>query len=344
MALRQIEIFIPSKGEFRIQEALKDLPFLGSWQERYSKDFIQIKILLEAENSELVLDKLEQKISQMEGYRIILLPVEATLPKPKPEKEEVPEEKEPVPEEKLNEKTIRISREELYSDIEETIKQTRMFIILAFLSSVVAAIGVLQNNIAVIIGAMVIAPLLGPNVALSLATTLGDIDLAKRALKANIKGVLTVLSFSTLIGFMFKVDPTIPELISRTKVTSGDVILALAAGSAAALSLTTGVQSALIGVMVAVALLPPLVVFGLLLGQGEWILATGAMLLVLTNLICINLSGVVTFLAQGIRPRKYVDADRARKTTMIALALWTFLLALLVVLIILSQKGWTIPL
>lgn len=344
MALRQIEIFIPSKGEFRVQDALKDLPFLGSWQERYSKDFIQIKILLEAENSELVLDKLEQKISQMEGYRIILLPVEATLPKPKPEKEEVPEEKEPVPEEKLNEKTIRISREELYSDIEETIKQTRMFIILAFLSSVVAAIGVLQNNIAVIIGAMVIAPLLGPNVALSLATTLGDIDLAKRALKANIKGVLTVLSFSTLIGFMFKVDPTIPELISRTKVTSGDVILALAAGSAAALSLTTGVQSALIGVMVAVALLPPLVVFGLLLGQGEWILATGAMLLVLTNLICINLSGVVTFLAQGIRPRKYVDADRARKTTMIALALWTFLLALLVVLIILSQKGWTIPL
>lgn len=344
MALRQIEIFIPSKGEFRIQEALKDLPFLGSWQERYSKDFIQIKILLEAENSELVLDKLEQKISQMEGYRIILLPVEATLPKPKPEKEEVPEKKEPVPEEKLNDKTIRISREELYSDIEETIKQTRMFIILAFLSSVVAAIGVLQNNTAVIIGAMVIAPLLGPNVALSLATTLGDIDLAKRALKANIKGVLTVLSFSTLIGFMFKVDPTIPELISRTKVTSGDVILALAAGSAAALSLTTGVQSALIGVMVAVALLPPLVVFGLLLGQGEWILATGAMLLVLTNLICINLSGVVTFLAQGIRPRKYVDADRAKKTTMIALVLWTFLLALLVVLIILSQKGLTIPL
>ncbi|MCL7412420.1 MAG: TIGR00341 family protein [ANME-2 cluster archaeon] len=344
MALRQIEIFIPSKGEFRVQDALKDLPLLGLWQERYSKDFIQIKILLEAENSEFVLDRLEQKISLVEGYRIILLPVEATLPKPEPPKEEAPEEKEPVPEEKSNNKTVRISREELYSDVEETINQTRLFIVLALLSAVVAAIGILQNNVAVIIGAMVIAPLLGPNVALSLATTLGDIDLAKRALKANIKGILTVLSFTAMIGFMFKIDPTIPELMARTKVTLGDIILALAAGSAAALSLTTGVQSALIGVMVAVALLPPLVAFGLLLGQGEWILSTGALLLVLTNAICINFSGVVTFLVQGIRPRKYADADRAKKATTIALILWTFLLMLLVVLIVLSQKGLTIPL
>ncbi|MDW7776770.1 MAG: TIGR00341 family protein [Methanosarcinales archaeon] len=338
MALRQIEIFIPSKEEYRVQDALKDLPVLGIWQERFSKDFIQIIILLDAETSEFVLDRLEQNISLVEGYRIIILPVEATLPKQKPLNEKVPEMEKPVLEDKTNEKPARISREELYSDIEETINQTRIFIILAFLSSVVAAIGILQNNVAVIIGAMVIAPLLGPNVALSLATTLGDIDLAKRALKANIKGMLTVLSFAVILGFVFKVDPNIPELISRTKVTLGDIILALAAGSAAALSLTTGVPSALIGVMVAVALLPPLVVFGLLLGQGEWVLATGALLLVLTNAICINLSGVVTFLIQGIRPRKYRDADRAKKATIIALILWTFLLILLGVSIVLSQK------
>ncbi|MBW6518611.1 MAG: TIGR00341 family protein [ANME-2 cluster archaeon] len=338
MALRQIEIFIPSKEEYRVQDALKDLPVLGIWQERFSKDFIQIIILLDAETSEFVLDRLEQNISLVEGYRIIILPVEATLPKQKPLHEKVPEREEPVLEDKTNEKPARISREELYSDIEETINQTRIFIVLAFLSSVVAAIGILQNNVAVIIGAMVIAPLLGPNVALSLATTLGDIDLAKRALKANIKGILTVLSFAVILGFVFKVDPNIPELISRTKVTFGDIILALAAGSAAALSLTTGVPSALIGVMVAVALLPPLVVFGLLLGQGEWVLATGALLLVLTNAICINLSGVVTFLIQGIRPRKYRDADRAKKATIIALILWTFLLILLGVSIVLSQK------
>ncbi|KAF5413392.1 MAG: hypothetical protein C5S43_00230 [Candidatus Methanocomedens sp.] len=278
----------------------------------------------------------------VEGHRIILHPVVASLPRPEIVKEEMFDNGESRPENNSKSKKGRISREELYANVEEITSLSWVFVLLSLLSSVVAAIGILQNNVAVIIGAMVIAPLLGPNVAFSLATTLGDIDLAKRALKANMTGILTVLSFAAVVGYMLKVDPDIPELISRTKVSLGDIILAMAAGSAAALSLTTGVPSALIGVMVAVALLPPLVVFGMLLGQGEWQLAMGAMLLVLTNLICINLSGVLTFLAQGIRPRKYRDADRAKKATQIAIVLWTFLLILLVVLIILSQNGWNV--
>ncbi len=291
------------------------------------------------EDTETVLDLLNKHISMVEGHRIILHPVVASLPRPEIVKEEILDNGESQPENNSKSKKGRISREELYADVEEITSLSWVFVLLSLLSSVVAAIGILQNNVAVIIGAMVIAPLLGPNVAFSLATTLGDIDLAKRALKANMTGILTVLSFAAVVGYMLKVDPDIPELISRTKVSLGDIILAMAAGSAAALSLTTGVPSALIGVMVAVALLPPLVVFGMLLGQGEWQLAMGAMLLVLTNLICINLSGVLTFLAQGIRPRKYRDADRAKKATQIAIVLWTFLLILLVVLIILSQNG-----
>lgn len=340
MALRLIEVFLPQKNEYRLQQALKDFKVLDIWQERFSKEFILIKILITSEDTETLLDILNKHISLVEGHRIIILPVEASLPRPEIVKEEILENKEPKPENNSKAKKCRISREELYADVEEITSLSYVFVLLSLLSSVVAAIGILQNNVAVIIGAMVIAPLLGPNVSFSLATTLGDIDLAKRALKANMAGIFTVLSFAAIVGYMLKVDPNIPELISRTKVSPGDVILAMAAGSAAALSLTTGVASALIGVMVAVALLPPLVVLGMLVGQGEWQLAMGAMLLVLTNLICINLSGVVTFLAQGIRPRKYGDADRAKKATKIAIVLWTFLLILLVVLIILSQNGW----
>jgi len=342
MALRLIEVFLPPKDEYRVQQALNDFEVLDIWQERFSKEFIHIKILITSEDTETVLDLLNKHISMVEGHRIILLPVVASLPRPEIVNEEMPDNGESQPENNSKAKKGRISREELYADVEEITSLSYVFVILSLLSSVVAAIGILQNNVAVIIGAMVIAPLLGPNVAFSLATTLGDIDLAKRALKANIMGIFTVISFAAVVGYMFKVDPDIPELISRTKVSLSDVILAMAAGSAAALSLTTGVASALIGVMVAVALLPPLVVFGMLMGQGEWQLAMGAMLLVLTNLICINLSGVVTFLAQGIRPRKYKDADKAKKATQIAIVLWTFLLILLVVLIILSQNGWKV--
>ncbi len=119
----------------------------------------------------------------------------------------------------------------------------------------------------------------------------------------------------------------------------GDVLLALAAGSAAALSFTTGVLSALIGVMVAVALLPPLVTLGMLVGVGRWDMALGALLLLLTNLICINLAGVVTFLARGIRPLTWWEERKAKKATRQAIAIWTFLLILLVMVILLSRAG-----
>jgi len=333
MALRLIEIFIPPKDEYRVEQALKDCSYLDIWQERFSKDLIHIKILLPTENTEEVLDHLEKHISRVEGYRILLFHVEASLPRFEPLKKE----EAPLPDMKQNSKNSRISREELYADIDATIKLTKIFIILALLSSVVAAIGILQDNVAVIIGAMVIAPLLGPNLALSLATTLGDIDLARRAMKANAAGIIAVLSFAAVVGYLLKFDPDIPQIISRTRVSIGDIILALAAGSAAALSMTTGVSSALIGVMVAVALLPPLVVLGMLLGSGEWYLATGAVLLVLTNLICINLAGVMTFLIQGIQPRKLWDVDRAKKATQVALVLWTILLMVLMALIFITQ-------
>ena len=333
MALRLIEIFIPPKDEYRVQQALKDRKFLDMWQERFSKDLVNIKILLPTEETEEVLDLLEKHISRVEGYRIFLIQVEASLPRPAPSKEEIHEGEEAQPEQKTKQKKSRISREELYADIDATIKLSKIFVILALLSSVVAAVGILQDNVAVIIGAMVIAPLLGPNLALSLATTLGDIDLARSALKANAAGILAVLSFAAVIGYLLKFDPDIPQIISRTRVSLGDIIMALAAGSAAALSITTGVSSALIGVMVAVALLPPLVVFGMMLGSGNWVLATGAGMLVLVNLICINLAGVMTFWIQGIQPRKLWEADRAIKATKMAIMLWTLLLIALVLIL-----------
>ena len=216
---------------------------------------------------------------------------------------------------------------------------TKTYVVMVVLSTVVAAIGVMRGNVAIIVGAMVIAPLLGPNVALSFATTLGDIKLARRALKSNVVGIIFALAVAVVVGlFFFKIDPSNVEVMSRTQASLSDIALALAAGAAGALSLTVAAPAALIGVMVAVALLPPLVTFGMLMGAGECRLALGAMLLLLVNLICINLAGVLTFLLQGVRPLTWWEADRAKKSTRVAIALWVLLLAALAVLIILSQK------
>ena len=110
------------------------------------------------------------------------------------------------------------------------------------------------------------------------------------------------MMLSVMFGVLLEGNPASPEVASRTGVGFGDIAVALASGSAGALTFTTGVSTTLIGVMVTVALLPPVVTFGLLLGGGHPALATGALSLFLMNLICVNLAGVTTFLVQGIHP------------------------------------------
>jgi len=101
-----------------------------------------------------------------------------------------------------------------------------------------------------------------------------------------------------------------------------------------------GFQVALIGVMVAVALLPPLVTFGMLLGSGFTELALGALLLLSVNIICVNLAGVATFLFQGVRPRTWWEENRAKKSTRIAIFIWTLLLLILIVIISQLQNNF----
>ena len=185
-----------------------------------------------------------------------------------------------------------MSREELHNDLVEGAKTTNIYISMIILSSIVAAIGVLNDNVAVIIGAMVIAPLLTPNVSLSLATALGDLPLVKSALKTLFLGISIAIILSTAIGFLLPVDPSLQEISSRTRVGLMEIVLALASGAAGALSFTSAAPAVLIGVAVAVALMPPLVVFGLLLGAGYYSLALGALFLFLANFISVNLAGV----------------------------------------------------
>jgi uncharacterized hydrophobic protein (TIGR00341 family) len=341
MALRMVEIFIPTEKEKQLRELLEEHQPIDIWSDRISESRTLVRMLVPSEDTEAVLDILEARFSYLEEFRIVLLPVAACIPRPGAKAGEKEKEAETAEEEKPPEKKLlRISREELYANIDEFSKLTRIYAVMVILSTIVAAIGIMRSNVAIIVGAMVIAPLLGPNVALSFATTLGDIKLARRALKSNLVGILFALAVAVLVGlFFFKMDRANLEVMTRTHATLSDIALALAAGSAGALSLTVAAPAALIGVMVAVALLPPLVVFGMLIGAGEYRLALGAMLLLLVNLICINLAGVLTFLLQGVRPRTWWEADRAKKSTRIAIALWVILLAALAVLILLSQRS-----
>jgi len=215
---------------------------------------------------------------------------------------------------------------------------SRGYIIMAILASVVAALGLLNDDVAVIIGSMVIAPLLRPNMSLALATALADIELAKKAILTNIIGFTLVLSIGIVMGVAVDVDPSINQIASRSNVSYYYIFIALATGIAGAYSITTGVAEALVGVMVAVALLPPLVSAGLLLGDKHWVDASGALLLCLVNIVSINLASVVTFVLQGIQPREWLETKKAQKAVRISIAMWIVLLILLAALIFLEQE------
>jgi uncharacterized hydrophobic protein (TIGR00341 family) len=338
MALRLVELILPEDHTKYVQELLKDCQAEEIWYETLMEEKIITRILLPAENTEQLVDLFEKHFSIVKGFRVILIPVEASIPRQESGEEKSSDYTEIPAEEKPASNIGRISREELYHDVADSAKTTKIFFIMVILSSILAAIGLLRSNVAIIIGAMVIAPLIGPNVGLSLATTLGDINLARDSLKTTVLGTGIAFLLSVLIGSVFTVQPDIPEIASRTVIGVGDIILALAAGIAGALAFTTGMPASLIGVMVAVALLPPLVTCGMLFGSGYWREAMNSLLLVLTNIICINLAGVVTFLLQGIKPITWWEADKAKKATYRALLVWFLLLAALLLIVIFSGK------
>lgn len=330
MSLRLVEITLPDSKRGDLVDALRDESVedcrcVDVWCVDGSEDRSVVRALVSAEDSESLLDYVVDSLG--DEARVVVMSVEATLPRveePDDENDEV---------ETKNWVFRRISREELYADIVDSARMTPSYFAMVVASALVAAIGLLKDDVAVIIGAMVIAPLLGPNVALALATTLGDVKLAWNALKTNASGLTTALLPAVAIGFFLFPDDPAGQIASRSSAGFLDLALALAAGGAGALSFTLGVPAALVGVMVAVALMPPLVVAGMAVGAADWQAAGGAVLLTVVNVICVNLSGVVTFLAIGIRPASWYEAARATKATRIAIAFWVGTLALLAGLI-----------
>lgn len=279
--------------------------------------------------------ELETTFGSSESFRILVFPLEASVPRiedPEEEKEEETQEGKDAPRFKI----LGVSIDELYADVTETVGTVRNSAIMVILASIVAAIGLARDNVAVIIGAMVIAPFLGPNVAVSLGTVIGDFKLAIKAAKQLFITLVLGIAVSILIGLIFSIDHTAHEIVSRTHVNMADIALALSSGVVGAFAFTSAALSSLIGVMVAVALLPPLAVFGMLLGSGSFSASLGAFILFLVNIVCVNLAGVVTFRVFGVRPKVWWKEESARTGARNAMILWETLLAVICLVILLG--------
>lgn len=323
MPLRIVQITAQDDVFSEIKEIVDTHDVIDTWHTSKNKDGRRVtNVLLHLDAQQDLMDILQTKLSKSKNWRLVVLPVEASIPKTEEPKEE-------------KSKVVKgtITREELYNTIEKGARLDQNFLLLVVFSAIVAAIGLLQNNIAVVIGAMVIAPLLGPNLALAFGAALGDKDLIFNAIKTNLTGLSLTISISALAGLFMGGSLFGKELLDRTEVGFESLILALVSGAAGVLSLTTGLSGALVGVMVAVALMPPAVALGLFLGGQEWSHAYGAGLLLCANIVCVSLSAQIVFLMRGIKPRTYYKKKKSEQSIKYNLLFWGALLLIITALI-----------
>ncbi|MEE9395344.1 MAG: TIGR00341 family protein [Planctomycetota bacterium] len=314
MRERKLEILVDDHRLEAVQELLteSEFPFRLHKNEDNSCLFTTV---LSASDVEALTDEIQNRLPG-DGYQLVVLPVEVAIPA-------IPD-KAPSPESSHK----RISREELKAEFADSSRISVNYLSMVVLSTLVAAIGLHRDNVAVIIGAMVIAPLLGPQMALGLGVTLGDLKLLRGALRTSFAGLFLAFVVAVLAGLLWPLDPESAEVQSRiARPSLADVALALAAGSAGALAFAGGVQASLVGVMVAVALLPPLVVLADMLVLERADDAATAALGLFANVIGINLAAVAVFTLQSVRPRTPFELRLSAKMLKRALFVWLTLLA-----------------
>ena len=243
-------------------------------------------------------------------------------------------------------KGVRISREELIARAEDLAPAWSTYVAFLVLSTIIATAGLLLDSAATIIGAMVVAPLMGPAITASVGTVLGDDRLASRGVLFQVFGLALAITVGAAVGWLlegsFLLPPeldirTIPQVAERTTPTFLSLFLALGSGIAGAISVMRNAGSTLVGVAIAVALVPPAATAGLGIAWGYTYVTVAAGTLVLVNVLAINLSALIVFYLAGYRPADDAAFDQRRIRRSILRRLGVFVVGILVLSVVLGS-------
>ena len=216
----------------------------------------------------------------------------------------------------------REERRDIHNQLELKGGLSTEFIVMMVLSASIAALGLIQSSTAVVIGAMLVAPLMTPLVAIGMSLVQGNPQLFRRAVNAMLVGIVAALVASMGIGLMSPWTELSSEIHARGAPNVFDLFIALLSGIAAAFALARpGLTGTLVGVAIAVALVPPLASVGISIVKGHFSVAFGAVVLFSTNLFAIVVGTAVVFRYFGLDTNKHkrmftemgakCDADRA---------------------------------
>ena len=243
---------------------------------------------------------------------------------------------------------LRISREELYARAQDLAPANSTFFAFLLLSTIIATTGLLLDSAATIIGAMVVAPLMGPAVSASVGTILDDPRMTRRGVRLQVLGLVAAIATAAVIGWLLQqtvlIPPgldirTIPQIAERTSPNFLSLFLALGSGIAGSLSIMRGSGSTLVGVAIAVALVPPAATSGLGIAFGLPGVAIAGAVLVVVNLLAINVSALTLFWVAGFKPLDAGAFEGVRASIVSRIVVIVVAIALLS--IVLGAVTWT---
>ncbi|WP_123620879.1 TIGR00341 family protein [Halorubrum sp. CSM-61] len=231
-----------------------------------------------------------------------------------------------------------ISREELQAKAEDLLSGLRTYVLMTVISAVIATAGLLLDSPATVVGSMVIAPLIGPALSAAVGTVIDDEEIFRRGVRMQVIGVVVAIAAATLFAFAIRslalvppgIDPLeFAEVSERLAPNVLILVVAIGAGIAGIVSLMTGVSEAIVGVMIAVALIPPAAAVGIGIAFQIPRLLLGAGVIVAVNVLSINLSALVMLWYEGYRPQRWFREDDARSAFVKRVAILAVAIAVL---------------
>jgi len=214
----------------------------------------------------------------------------------------------------------RISRQELQAEAVSLTPPFSVYVLMTVVSAVVATAGLLLDSPAVVVGSMVIAPLIGPALGASVGSVIDDNELLLESVKYQALGVGLAIAAAAAFAWLVRLGNVVPpglviaevgEIEERLTPDLLSLAVALGAGVAGVVSIATGISVALVGVMIAAALIPPAAAAGIAIAWGEPAAAIGSTVLVFVNVLSVNLAGLITLWYLGYRPERLFQRDRA---------------------------------
>ncbi|MCF2144242.1 MAG: TIGR00341 family protein [Candidatus Heimdallarchaeota archaeon] len=323
--MKQIQVTLPSEEAEELAESLTEV--VSPSQINLIKGTTSSLILITVfpTRTGFVMDYLDDLgIGRIKG-RITITEIEATIPRVRPRKQD---------------KFLRrISIEELEHNVVSLAKTDFNYISFIILSSIIAAMGLVTDNNITLIASMIVAPLMGPIVAMAFGAVTSNQKILKEGTIAELWGMIISIGIGFVIGLAYHFTQTEPStfIIARGEPNIVDLVVAIASGLTAGICFVSGTSLALVGVAAAAALLPVVVNVGISLGMFEWRLALGSLVLFITNLVSIHLGCMIIFWIRKVEPPKAVKRVKAKKS--LRAQLFAFGILLLVVALPITQTS-----